>query len=39
MDGRGGDGLVVIAVVEKDGAEVADDVDDEEDGALAGTHG
>ncbi|TLS22301.1 uncharacterized protein PpBr36_09872 [Pyricularia pennisetigena] len=38
VDGRRGDGLVVVAVVEKDGAEVADDVDDEEDGALPGLH-
>lgn len=38
VDGRGGDRLVVVAIVQEDGAEVADDVDDEEDGALAGLH-
>ncbi|PNY20567.1 Uncharacterized protein TCAP_07380 [Tolypocladium capitatum] len=38
VDGVRGDGLVVVAVVEEDGAEVADDVDDEEDDAALGAH-
>lgn len=32
-------GLVVVPVVEEDSAEVADNIDDEEDRALLGAHG
>jgi len=38
VDGRSSNGLVVVAVVEEHGAEVADDVDDEEDGTLTRLH-
>lgn len=34
-----GNGLVVVAIVAEDGAKVADNVDDEEDGSLAAAHG
>jgi len=36
---RSRDGLVVVPVVEENSAEVADNIDDEEDRALLGAHG